>query len=194
MIRFDGNTDDDIKLWHTYVFWARHSAKSLTGIQPRVKQAAMVDDSNNRTSESVANALQTILFSSFVLDYRMRRVLQAMGIDLRPRTTLGPLLNCFWPRLAVIDRLDKNGKCLPPPEWGSCEPDLQHLVRLRNDIVHADYKATLHAFSSASTPDSVACQLYNSVVEAVKLINIGTGYDVRSRTDIDAYFEPLKVP
>ena len=45
MIRFDGNTDDDIKLWHTYVFWARHSAKSLTGIQPRVKQAAMVDDS-----------------------------------------------------------------------------------------------------------------------------------------------------
>jgi hypothetical protein len=194
MVDFEGNTLEDKKLWNTYVFWAHEPARSLAGSPPQGKQSALADDPKNRVSESLAKALQTILFSSFVLDYRMRRVFEAVGIHLRPRTTLGPLLSCFWPRLAVIDRLDKNGKCLPPPEWSSCEPDLQHLVQLRNDIAHADYKATLQAFSGGPTPDCVACQLYNSVVEAVKLINIGTGYDVRSRGDIDVYFEPLNVP
>ena len=150
MVGFDGNTSEDKKLWHTYVFWAYAPARSLAGPPPQGKQPPHAADPNNRLRESLARALQTILFSSFVLDYRMRRVFEAFGLHLRPKTTLGPLLNCFWPRLAVVDRLDKNGKCLPPPEWSICEPDLQHLVRLRNDIAHANYKKTLQAFSGWS--------------------------------------------
>jgi len=194
MVRFDGKTDNDIRLWHTYVFLAREPVKSLFAAQPHGKKPAIADDPTNRVKESIAKALQTILFSSFTLEYRMRRVLDELGVILRPNTTLTPLLKNFWIRLAAVDRLDKKGKCLPPPDWRNCESDLKRLVQLRNDIVHADYKDTLRAFSNHGSPESLACQLYNSVVEAIKLINVGTGYDLRSRQHIDTYFDELKVP
>jgi len=193
MARFDGALDDDRKLWHTYVFWARLSAKSLTKTKTLPAQAAIADDPGNRIDETLANALQTILFASFTIEYRMKRVFEEMGVVLRKGTTLDPLLKCFWKRLAAIERLDKQGKCQPPPDWKSCEPYLKRLVKLRNAIAHADYKSVLGFFTDKSSAESLALQLYNSVVDAVKLINIGTGKDVRSRKEIDTYFEPLKV-
>lgn len=193
MVRFDGNTNQDVKLWHTYVFLARESAKTLSTCKATAIQEAIADDPENRIAESTEKALQTILFSSFTLEYRMRRVFHALGVTLRPNTTLTPLLKNFWSRLATIDRIDHNGKCQPPPDWSNCESDLNRLVKLRNKIVHVDYQDTLRAFANCSSPEVLARQLYNSVIEAIKLINVGTGYDVRSRKDIDAYFDKLKV-
>jgi len=193
MAHFDGASDDDRKLWQTYVFWARQSAKSLPGTQTSGGQTAIADDPANRVDEPLANALQTILFASFTIEYRMKRVLEEMGVVLRKGTTLDPLLRFFWKRLAAVQRIDKQGKCQPPPDWKICEPDLQKLVELRNAIAHADYRRVYRLFTGASSPASLALRLYNSVVEAVKLINIGTGKDNRPRQDIDAYFEPLKV-
>jgi hypothetical protein len=139
-------------------------------------------------------ALSTVLLSSFMLEYRLRRVLEAMGVQLRQRTTLGPLLDLFWNRLARVPRLDGNGNCAQPSEWRRCERTLRDLVGLRNALAHADYKKTLAHFGKTRRPGRTALKYDNAVVDAVRLINQGTGSDPqRNAGQRRAYFEPLKV-
>jgi hypothetical protein len=192
MIRFDGNTPDDVKLWHTYIYWAREKAK-FGQIKDKATIPAIADDPNNRVKDSLSLALQTIIFSSFALEYRLKRVLISMGVKLKSKETLTPLLNNFWKRLSNIDRLDKKGKCSPPTEWNNCFKDLEQLVKLRNNIAHANYFETLSSFSGAESPIKMARRYYNSVVEALRLINIGTAYETRPDEEVKEYFRPLRV-
>ena len=192
MIRFDGNTPEDIKLWHTYIYWAREKAK-FGQIKDKSTIPAIADDPNNRVKDSLSLSLQTIIFSSFALEYRLKRVLISMGVKPRSKETLAPLLNNFWKRLSDIDRLDKRGKCSPPREWNNCFKDLEQLVKLRNNIAHANYVEILSSFSGAESPLKMARRYYNSVVDAIGLINIGTGYETRPDEEVKEYFRPLRV-
>lgn len=88
MIRFDGNTPDDVKLWHTYIYWAREKAK-FGQIKYKATIQAIADDPNNRVEDSLSLALQTIIFSSFALEYRLKRVLASMGVKLKSKKDLG---------------------------------------------------------------------------------------------------------
>ncbi|GAI18664.1 unnamed protein product, partial [marine sediment metagenome] len=103
MIRFDGNTPDDVKLWHTYIHWAREKAK-FGQTKDKATIPAIADDPINRVEDSLSLTLQTIIFSSFALEYRLKRVLISMGGKLKSKETLTPLLNNFWQRLSNIDR------------------------------------------------------------------------------------------
>ena len=44
-----------------------------------------------------------------------------------------------------------------------------------------------------AVPSESARHFYNAVVEAIKLVNIGTGYETDPRDEVDRYCEPLKV-
>ena len=184
MVAFDGKTPSDVKLWHTYVWWAR---LQIAAPDPRV----IVDAPANRIDPALSRALQTVVFSAFALEYRLRRVLEEMGQTVRPRTTLSQLLTLFWIRLGTVDRLDGSGKCAQPAGWNSCEGTLKSLGTLRNSIAHANYDEILKSLRGGD-PTQLAKNYYNAVIEAIKLINIGTGYDTRSRVEIDGYFEVLK--
>ena len=191
MPTFDGDTLPDRKLWHTYLYWARERATTSASAVPVL--GVIVDDADNRVDAAISKALQAILFASFALEYRLKRVLTSMDVPFPERETLGPFLNNFWGRLARVPRLDGRGSCVPPSDWSTIEPRLKRLVRLRNDIAHANYADTRQFLSETSSPTEEARCLYNTVVQAIRLINQGTGYDTRSGKELDEYFEPLKV-
>ncbi len=191
MPTFDGDTPRDRKLWHTYLYWARERAStSASGVPAR---GVIVDEADNRVDATISKALQAILFTSFALEYRLKRVLISLNVPLPQKETLGLLLDKFWGRLASVPRLDGQGSCLPPSDWSTIEPQLKRLVKLRNDIAHANYTDTLQFLSPTSSPTEEARDLYNAAVQAIRLVNEGTGYDTRSRKELDDYFEPLKV-
>ncbi len=191
MPTFDGDTLPDQKLWHTYLYWARERASTPASGVPA--PGVIVDDADNRVDATISKALQAILFTSFALEYRLKRVLISINVSFRQKETLGPFLDNFWGRLASVARLDGQGSCLPPSDWSTIEPHLKRLVKLRNDIAHANYTDTLQFLSQTSSPTEEARDLYNAAVQAILLVNEGTGYDTRSRKELDEYFEPLKV-
>lgn len=191
-VRFDG-TGKDINLWHTYVHWAKSHAESCHGAVSS-GTCAIAYDPANRVADDLAAALRTVLFASFMLESRLRRVFDAMGVQLPRNTTLKPLLSSFWLRLGHVQRLDRKGQCTAPPGWRRLERTLTYLVKLCNGLAHANYTETLAAFGKKRRPATAALKCYNAVIDAVRLINQGTGYDAdRTPTEHRRYFEPLKV-
>jgi hypothetical protein len=60
--------------------------------------------------------------------------------------------------------------------------------------VHSDLDKMLQALSRNNVqPASIALEHYNAVIDAIRLINEGTGYDARPAQELAEYFEPLKV-
>lgn len=192
-IRFAGNTRDDKKLWHTYVYCALEKAR-FGQTKDKATVPAVVDDPINRVEDSLSFALQTIVFSAFALEYRLKRILISMGVEFGSRETLRPLLRCFWPRLSNKDRLDRKGKCSEPAEWNNYFEDLTQLVKLRNDIAHANYCERLSFFSGAENPLEMARKYYHSVVHGIRIINIGTGDETHSDEEAKEDFKPLILP
>lgn len=79
MDTFDGDSQDDRKLWHTYLYWARERAMMCSSAIP--VPGVIVDDPINRVDSSIGKSLQAILFSSFALEYRLKRVLICMNVS-----------------------------------------------------------------------------------------------------------------
>ena len=152
---------------------------------------AIVDDAANRISEPVSRALQAVLFSAFALEYRLKRVLLANNICVSPKETLKPCLDKFWSRLAAVPRRDGHGLCLPPDEWAAIKPRLDQLVTMRNKLAHADYTEIVRFLESGQDSEQQAKSFYQAVVEAIKLINLGTGYETRPRDEVNEYFRAL---
>jgi hypothetical protein len=192
MPTFDGSTDNDRRLWNTYIALAKYHA-IRTGGQPAKPQHSIAEDPTKRVEEPLAEALQTILFSCFALEYRLKRVLSEMNPQSKPKCGLESLVKGrFWDLLQNTDRCDGKGKCARPKEWATCEPKLTELTRLRNKIAHANYEDVLRFFGKPD-PLMLARGYYNAVVDAVMLINIGTGYDTSPLDEIEEYFRSLRV-
>jgi hypothetical protein len=190
----DGDTPADKALWYTYLYWARDAAYRALKQAPALDPDVITDDPNRRVDGETAAALQSIIFAAFTLEYRLKRVLRVLQVSYPPKETLGPFLKQFWPRLGSATRFDGGGTCAAPQEWAALERDLNRLVAVRNDLAHANYHDALQFLSESNpSPAAEAARLFNSVVEAIKLINIATGYDTRGRAEIDTYFRPLKV-
>lgn len=68
---------------------------------------------------------------------------------------------------------------------------LRTLVGLRNAIAHANYSKVLEILSEGA-PLVRARTLYDAVIDAIMLINAGTGYDARPMSELELYFAPLK--
>jgi hypothetical protein len=186
-----GEKVEDRKLWHTYFYWAREKVLTLSTSDP--DESAIIDNPKNRIGVTPSNILQAILFSAFALEYRLKRTLEFMSVKVPKKVTLGPLLDIFWRELSKVDKYEDNVKCSPPGEWKSIKADLTKLVELRNRIAHANYKKTSQIFADESEGIKQALRCYNAVVDAVKLINFGTGYDKRPLNELEEYFKPLKV-
>ena len=191
-IRFAGDTLEDEKLWYTYFHWALEKAR-FGQTKNKTTNPAVVDNPVNRVKDSFSFALRIIIFSAFALEYRVRRVLIYMDAKHEYEENFTRLLKDFWDLLSNIDRLDKKGKCSPPTEWNNCLEDLRQLVKLRNNIAHANYREILSFFSGAENPLKMARRYYNSVVDALRLINIGTGYETRPDEEANKNFELLRV-
>lgn len=181
-------------MWHSYLYWARERVLADAPGPGSVPAApAIVDDAANRISEPVGRALQAVLFSAFALEYRLKRVLLANNIDVPPTETLRPCLDQFWNRLAKVHRRDGHGLCLPPVEWAAIKPQLDQLVTLRNTLAHANYTKIVRFLESGQDAEQQAKSLYRAVVEAIKLINLGTGYETRPVDEVNEYFRALLV-
>jgi hypothetical protein len=59
-------------------------------------------------------------------------------------------------------------------------------------MAHANYEEVVR-FLGGSDSLTRAREYYNAVVDALMLINVGTGYDTRPLDAMKTYFEPLKV-
>ncbi|GAI15515.1 unnamed protein product [marine sediment metagenome] len=191
-ISFAGDTFEDKKLWGTYVHWALEKAR-FGQTKSKTTVPAGVDDPINRVDDPFSFALQIIVFSAFALEYRLKRVLIYMHVEFGSKETLYPLLCKFWTRLSDKDRLDKKGKCSPPSEWNNYFEDLKQLVKLRNNIAHANYSKTFSFFSGVENPLKTARKYYHSVVDAIRIINKGTGYETRPDEEAKKDFKPLRV-
>jgi hypothetical protein len=191
MTTFDGETQYDRRLWHSYIYLAKRYAIASGG-RTASSTPAIADDPSNRVGEPLVEALQTVLFSAFALEYRLKRVLIAMGQPPRQKDTLTPLFEGFWTTLSHVNRLDGKGRCAPPAEWASCEPTLKELISVRNQMAHANYKDVLE-FLGRTDPLRRARRYYNTLVDAIMLINLGTGYETRPLYEVEDYFRPLKV-
>jgi len=192
VVTYDGETDADRKLWHTYLYWARQEARypcTDTPMEPK----AIVDDQAKRIGDDTAAALRIIVFSCFALEYRLKRILKALKAQFSERENFGKVFSQFWNRLSEKERLDGKGKCIPPSEWSVIETDLKSLIQLRNNIAHANYSETLQFISGSLDPVATARKFYNALVDAIRLVNQGTGYDVRDPEELKEYFGPLRV-
>ena len=64
------------------------------------------------------------------------------------------------------------------------------LVNFRNKIAHANYEGVLRLLAGID-PEERALEFYNAVVDAIKLINIGTGHDEGTEEERELYYSPL---
>jgi len=189
MHRFDGDTDEEAKLWHSYMRIARdHIVES--GAIPTTEIRPVIDDDSNVWSETAREAIQTILFSSFILEARLKRVLTEMGRPPRKFDGLNNILSNFWPALSQVKRINADGFCSPPAEWAQVEGKLNELRRLRNLMAHGNLAGVLLHLRSESA-HVLARDLYNGVMSAIVLVNLGTGYETRSPEEAWKGFAPL---
>jgi hypothetical protein len=175
MANFGGATDDDIKLWNTYLYWARAE------LAPRSTSDLTIGQPAYRISHKRAKALRAIVLTAFVLEYRIKRVYEEVGVTFDHNDTLGRLLQNMRKRLEACQRLDGKGKIRLPSTWPSLYEKLLRLKKARNNIAHAKY---LDLRTTLSLPPSrmltQAQGMFNSVVRTIRVLNVATGYDTRT--------------
>lgn len=189
MHRFDGNTDEEAQVWHSYMRIARDHVIT-SGAEPLAEESPAIADDALVWSESARAAIQTILFSSFILEARLKRVLSEMGRPARKFDGLNNVLSNFWTALAEVRRVQSEEFCTQPAEWTAIESKLNDLRRLRNQMAHGNLAAVLVSLGPGAAP-TVARDLYNAVIRAIVLVNLGTGYEDRSPAEVWKSFEPL---
>jgi hypothetical protein len=138
--------------------------------------------------------LQALVFAAFVLEYRIKRIYEVLGLAFRKRDTLGVLLGNFKRRVETGRRLNDQRQVRLPREWMSIEKKLSRLNKYRNQIAHANYNELL----TVLPPDSrlsraLARSCFNAVVDAIRVTNRAIGYEDRSARDARRVYARLKV-
>ena len=187
--RLSGDTPEDERLWFTYYHAASADlVRRHPGWEPAYVKAST--DPNMMPDEEMLAAIRSIVFSAFVLEYRMKRACEVLGVKLRKKTMLNDLIDHFWDRVSGQTRLDLGGPCAEPADWRTVKPHLKHLCELRNSVAHGN-RATLVA-KLIPTPEEAAKTAYNHLMDALRIMNVGIGY-VTAGSDPVAYFNSLKL-
>jgi hypothetical protein len=183
-----GDTQIEKRLWNTYMHWARAAAA------PEIDPTLEISKAANRLPAAHAQALQAILFSAFVLEFRLKLVYDYLGIAFRKRDTLGSLLQHFRTRLEQTPRLDTGRPIRFPVEWGLVERRLRALVTLRNDIAHANQASVLLLLGKSTTSLKVeARRSFNAVVDAIRIIHRATGNESMSLSETRTHYRRLSI-
>jgi hypothetical protein len=185
-----GETPQDIQLWNTYLFWALSAASpdnsKVSGL--------VITKRANRIRNSTARNLQVILFAAFALEYRLKRIYEVLGLQVRRNDTLGALIRNFQKRMATARRPDGKGYVRLSSEWVSLEKRLLRLCQWRNAIAHANYKQVLTLLPSDSRKSRTqARDCYNAVVDTIRVTNRAIGYDSDSRREDRKYYARLRI-
>jgi len=186
---YSGDSPDDEKLWFAYFAAA---SQAVVAEQPLWKPTGfdeLTDPKANPDMKLVA-AMQCIVGSAFAIEYRMKRVLEILGVSGKEGKGLNELLDCFWCWLSRIGKWDGTGLCAQPDGWSSLEKSLDSLRKVRNDIVHSKRKQVLAALGS--DPLTIACDFYNAAIDAIRLVNWGTGY-TNEQSASQQYWDGLKL-
>jgi hypothetical protein len=181
-----GDTPQDKRLWHTYLYWARSELlPSALGL--------IIGDQRNRLPPKTSEALRSVVFAAFALEYRLKRTLLFVGQSPRSRDTLGSLLVNIDVRLGQATRPDGKPIALPK-EWTRIKKRLGELVALRNEIAHANYTRLSQRLASTQARRRIAKTLFNAVIDAIRILNHAVGYDTRPRRVARREYGRLKVP
>jgi hypothetical protein len=182
---------EDKKLWQTYVYWARRDIKDGLDVEPAGEEA-IADKPSQRIEDRLAKAIQSLLFSALMLEYRLKRVLAYVGLPVNRRDGLEKRLELIRKELPKLDRKDGKGKSALPAEWQDCESKFEFLRKFRNRVAHANYDELLELFQGTD-PIEVARLYYNRVVDFMIALNICTGNETRSWDEVEKYFRPLRI-
>ncbi len=175
MANFGGVNDEDIKLWNTYFYWARAE------LAPGSTSDLTIGQPANRISHKRAKALRAIVLTAFVLEYRIKRVYEEVGVHFDQNDTLGRLLHSMQKRLEACQRLDGKGKIRLPKTWPRLYAKLLRLKAARNDIAHAKYHQLRAVLSlPPSRMLTQAQRMFNALVSTIRVLNVATGYDNRT--------------
>jgi hypothetical protein len=76
-----GDTQIEKRLWNTYLYWAR------AAVAPEIDPTLEISKAANGLPTARAQAPQAIVFSAFVLEFRLKLVYDYLGIAFRKRDT-----------------------------------------------------------------------------------------------------------
>ena len=189
-VNIAGTSDDDRRLWNTYLFWAR------SAVAPTTFSITSLDISkpSRRVRATDARALHAIVFTAFTLEYRFKRVYEVLGLKSRNRDTLGTLITNFRRRIEAARRLDGSGLVKLPRGWGRIHTRLIALNNARNAIAHGNYADVLVKLSSRPRAlPQLAQTSYNALVDVIRITNSAIGYDLRPAAEARQYYRQLKV-
>ena len=127
MVTFDGDTQEDRRLWHTYIYWARQRVKpdlDTSWTDGRV----IIDNRQNRVRRSSGQCASSYTGFFVRLEYRLKACMNFVRRFPDHLKKQGSISKNFRNRLIKIDRFDRKGKCSPPAEWANCEKTLSSLV------------------------------------------------------------------
>jgi hypothetical protein len=185
-----GETPQDIQLWNTYLFWAFSAASPARSRARRLR----ITKRANRIKRSTERNLQAILFAAFAIEYRLKRIYEFLGLQVRRNDTLGALVTNFRQRMATAKRPDGKGHVKLPTEWTSIEKRLKDLCKWRNAIAHANYKEVLTLLPS-DTRKSLrqARKYYNTVIDTIRVTNRAIGYEAAPKREDRKFYARLKI-
>jgi hypothetical protein len=179
-----GETDEDRKLWNTYMYWAHSSCSAPAGLDIYKK--------DRRLTQETAAALQTIVFSAFMLEYRLKRIADVRCFRFRKRDTLSKLIDNFQRHIELTNRIDNDEPVRLPDEWKRVKTQLDRLSKFRNDIAHANYAKVMDRLSDGESLPKLAAELFDAVIDAIRITNRAIGYDPSSDAASDRYYDALK--
>ncbi len=186
MAEISGESENDKRLWFTYLYWPREILKNY-----RSYARAEVDKKSRRFDKKYSDSLQSILFSCMVVEYRIKRTFEYKGIKYRKRDTFGTLIDIIWTKLENVTTDKSIRKCTKPKGWNAFQKDLSHWVEVRNALVHGNYTKiqTLIPKEKAITE---AKKCYNNMVELTKILNGALEYYEGNKREFIKYMNCLK--
>jgi hypothetical protein len=180
-----GRTFGDRRVWNTYLYWARSSF-------PAIDPTLQIAKPENRLTVEQDRALQSIVFTAFVLEYRLKRTFEYVGIAFRRRDGLGTLVAVCRERIEQARTRDGRAIVLPR-EWLAVEERLKRLVELRNAVAHADYAKVRSLTRGSKSLGKEARQSYNAVVDAIRILKQAVKDDTRRGRAARQHYDRLKV-
>lgn len=188
MTNLAGGGRDDIRVWNTYLHWARNA------LPPSSFGSLDIDDPHNRLTATKANALRAVVFAAFALEYRIKRLYEELGVTYDQKEPLGALLSDFKNRVEATIRMDDGKPIVLAGEWTRLYARLVRLKNLRNTVAHAKF-AELQS-ELGSTPSAMtrtAMQSYNAVVDFIRVSGQAIGYEPTTGLASRQYFMKLRL-
>jgi hypothetical protein len=186
MTEISGESENDKKLWFTYLSWPREILKNY-----RPHGRAEVDEKSRRFDKKYSDSLQSILFSCMVMEYRIKRTFEYKGIEYRKRDSFGTLIDILWTKLENVNTEKSKKKCKMPKRWPTFHKRLEHWVEVRNALVHGNY-TKIQGLVPKEKAITEAKKCYNNMVELIKILNGTLEYYQTNKRDFIKHMNRLK--